>query len=622
MATELKPVREVAEPAAATNAYEQPAIGSYAAIGDGRSVALVGHDGAIDWLAWPRFDDDPAFAALVDPGRGGRFALGALRTSHVERRYVDGTNVLASRITTDGGIVTVFDFMPVTETRVLRPAEALVRCIRCDDGSAEVLASVDVASAFESRRAPVRVRDRGALGIRFDTGRGLHTLRADWPLEVTGGTARGRVALRAGDEVAIALAFDERAPATLPVVGRQPWRELEETIAVWQRWSRRAHVPGASEARRALVLRSALALKLLVHAPSGAVVAAPTTSLPERIGAGENWDYRYCWLRDASMTVRVLLGIGFDEEAAAFVDWMLHATRLSFPDLHILYDVYGRAPQPERTLALPGYRGSRPVRVGNAARDQLQLDVFGEVIDAAAQLAVHRGRLEHDAARFLLGLGRRVYERWREPDHGIWEPRGAPVPHTHSRLLCWVALDRLLDLDRRGLVCLHDRGAVLRERQAIRDDIEEHAFSPRLSSYVGSLGGDEVDATALLLPYYGFEDASSPRMRATFEALERDLGAGGALLRRNRSIDEGAFGICSFWRVEYLARGGGSLDDAERSFEQLASYANDVGLFAEEIDPATGAALGNFPQAFTHVGLVSAALAIEERRNAEASCSG
>jgi GH15 family glucan-1,4-alpha-glucosidase len=365
----------------------------------------------------------------------------------------------------------------------------------------------------------------------------------------------------------------------------------------------------------------------MTFAPSGALVAAPTTSLPEWLGGVRNWDYRYCWLRDASFTLRALSALCYDEEAKAFHGWVLHATRLTWPELQVLYDVFGEARLPERELGhLEGYAGSHPVRVGNDAHGQLQLDVYGEVVDVAARFVGVGGRLDRDTGRMLDGLGRTVCKRWREPDEGIWEGRSGRFHHTHSKALCWVALDRLTKMHEAG----HLRVSVdlfRANRDAIRAEIEARGYNERIRSYTRTFDGEEMDASLLTLPLYGYVEGTHPRMRSTCARIHEKLARGGLLYRYEAGTDdglppgEGAFGICSFWAVECIARGG-NVGVATRAFERLLSYANDVGLFAEEIEPDTGTALGNFPQAFTHIGLINAALTLAECPEGSASATG
>jgi GH15 family glucan-1,4-alpha-glucosidase len=601
------------------------AIGDYAAIGDGRSAALVGRDGSIDWLCWPRFDSPSIFGALLDP-TAGRWRIAPAGSFRTERRYIDNTNVLQTRFETGDGTLLVTDLMPVAseeeKTRFLMPEREILRLVECERGA------VELEWSFEPRprygRRPVRLRKAGELGVRTETGAGLLTLRTDLPLEIVpDGGAGGRTRLSAGETAHASLTFAAEGPAILPPLGEWSHSALERTVRWWQSWAAQARYDGPG---RETVVRSALALKLMVYAPSGAIIAAPTTSLPERIGGPLNWDYRFCWLRDASLTVRALMGLGYENEAHAFVNWLLHATRLTEPELRVLYDVYGNKPPDERVLdRLAGYRGSRPVRIGNLAAEQRQLDVYGEVIDAVTHFLHAGGTLDRETEGVLRGWGEYVCRHWDQPDEGIWEPRTGRAHHTHSRVLCWVALDRLLHLHSQKHMRWAPRPKFEENRDAIRRDVEARAWNPSLQSYVTELDGHSIDATLLLLAWYGFEPAASDRMRGTYRRVRELLGAGDGLLYRYQrnppqekegvpaSPGEGAFGISSFWAVEYLALGGGSVDEARQLFEQLCRYANDVGLFAEEIDPATGAALGNFPQAFTHVGLINAALSLARR---------
>lgn len=589
-------------------------ISSYGAIGDGRSVALVGRDGSVDWLCWPRIDSPSLFGAVLDPARGGCWRIApAGPVAAAAQRYLDRTNVLETRFRTLGGTLAVTDCMPAaseSQKRLrLTPECELLRVIECIEGSVEVEMHCDPRPEYGRRALPLR--PAGALGWRAAFGPHLLTLRSDLPLRSGTGSVTARCRLSRGETRYASLTLASEGPAVLPPLGELSRNAVARSVDWWQRWTRRITYNGPF---REQVIRSALALKLLVFAPSGAVSAAPTMSLPERIGGALNWDYRYCWLRDASLTARAWMGLGCVEEAEAFASWLLHATRLTHPRLGVLYTVYGRPGPRERRLPhLDGYRQSRPVRAGNAAMRQHQLDVYGEVIDAVAQLAAVRA-LDRETQHTLLGLGRYVCTHWWQPDAGIWESRRRPVLRTHSLAMAWTALTRLLELHRIGALRGLPVAQYERHRQRIRDVIETRGWNARLNSYVSELDGDAPDASLLLLAWHGLTPPGGPRMRQTFDAIRASLQAGPGLFFRNTEQAEGAFGVCSGWAVEYLARGGGRLEEAERMFRDFLDYANALGLFAEEVDPATGEALGNFPLAFTHVGVINAALAIADRR--------
>jgi GH15 family glucan-1,4-alpha-glucosidase len=582
-------------------------IDRYAAIGEGRSVALVSDVGSIDWLCWPRVDSASMFAALLDEERGGYFRIAPTETFASTRRYVEGTNVLVTTMRTASGAIELIDFMPATDaTATLSPEREIIRRVRCISGTVELAIEIDPRHNYGA--SPARARGC-AHGVRWESREGALYARADVPLMTEGTRAFANVTLGAGGRIDLSLSHAVHAPAVLPTLGPRVDSVMAQTVSFFRAWSAQSSYRGPY---RAAVERSALALKLLCYAPSGAIIAAPTTSLPERIGGPSNWDYRFCWLRDASMTARALFGLGFVDEAEAFVSWLLHATRLTWPRLSVLYDVHGRKPPNERTLPLSGYQGSLPVRIGNAARDQLQLDLYGEVIDATAQLARSRGGLDRPTQELIIGLAETALRVWHLPDHGIWEPREAPSHHTHSRLLCWVALDRMLGLEADGHVKkLRHRDRYIEARAAIRRDIETRAF--RNGTYVGELDGSELDATSLLLSFYGFEPPDSPRMRATHAAIRRSLGTRRGL--RRYAANEGTFAICGFWEVDYLARAG-YLVEADALFRAMCATANDIGLLAEETDPETGALLGNFPQGFSHIGLINAAMTLEQARTA------
>jgi GH15 family glucan-1,4-alpha-glucosidase len=595
-----------------------PPIDDHAIVGDCRSAALVSRDGSLYWLCFPRYDSPSLFAALLDIEQGGRFCIRPSGPFRAERRYLPDTNILQTTFHTPAGVVALCDLMPVTseadKRAALLPEHAVLREIE------GVAGEVEMEIIYEPRpdygRQRLRLESRGALGLWCQSGDAALVLRSELPLERAGdGTsAHGVARIRAGERKHLMLVYSRDAPTVVPPLGEHARRQVERSARWWQEWASRCTY---RRPYREAVVRSALALKLMAYAPSGAVVAAPTTSLPERLGGERNWDYRYCWLRDAAFTLRALFTLGYPEEAEAFLHWMLHATRLTWPELQVLYDVFGEAHLPERELPhLAGYAGSRPVRIGNDAHGQLQLDVYGEVLQAAALFARRNGHFDRDTRHLLNSLGQTVCKRWREPDEGIWEGRSGRAHHTHSKALCWVALDCLVKMHEAGQ-CTVDIDRFRMQRDAIRAEIERRGYNEQLQSYTRTFDGDDLDASLLTLPLYGYVAATAPRMRATSQRIHERLARGCLLYRYETRTDdglppgEGAFGICSFWAVECRARAG-EVEAATRAFEELLGYANDVGLFAEEIDPATGAALGNFPQAFTHVGLINAALTLAQ----------
>jgi GH15 family glucan-1,4-alpha-glucosidase len=596
-----------------------PKIQDYAVIGDCRSAALVSRYGSIDWLCWPRFDSPAIFASLLDQEKGGRWSIAPALPCRFERRYIQDTNVLETRFLCGSGQAVLTDLMPIASAQFKRTEmvadHELVRQLVCTEGEIEVQVEFHPRAAYGGSH--VCLRDHGKLGLCFAPGRGgVYRLRCNRPLQVLPHSARATIVLKCGETLEFSLSYAEESPAVLPALDGRVRAAIERSVQWWQQWAARSNYQGPY---RPMVARSSLALKMLTYAPSGAVMAAATTSLPERIGDSLNWDYRYCWLRDASLTVRSLRGLGYMEEVESFLTWLLHATRLTQPELRVMYNVFGGMAPHERELNfLDGYFGSRPVRIGNGARHQLQLDIYGELIEATAQHVQTQGALDRATQKVLVGLGKHVAAHWDCPDEGIWEPRGGRQNNTHSRLMCWTALDRLLALCDRGLLSGVPRQEFLRERGRIRRQIETRAWNEKLQSYVSTLDGNGMDATLLRIPWYGFESADSERMKLTYRKVCEHLGAGGGLLYRYpRQPAEGAFGICGFWAVEYLALGGGTLRQAHDLFDRLLSYGNDLGLFSEEIHPESGDALSNFPQAFTHVGLISAALTLEEKERGQ-----
>jgi GH15 family glucan-1,4-alpha-glucosidase len=591
-------------------------LADYAIVGDSRTAALISRGGSVDWLCLPRPDSPSIFGRILDPG-AGRLGIQPRESFTSSRRYVPATNVLETTFRTADGVVLVRDAMPVTseeaKRRQVRPQHELLREIDGLEGRVRLDIAYEPRPDYARRRP--QLRERGGLGIWAQDGRFMAVLGSDIPLRVDsdGAGARGDVEVAAGQTRYVSFAYGDDAPAVTPALGQAAHERMAQSIAWWQEWSARSTYRGRYAEP---VMRSLLVLKLLSYAPSGAIIAAPTTSLPEEIGGVRNWDYRYCWLRDASLTVRALLSLGYSDEATAFCSWLLHATRLTWPDLNIVYDVFGGTDLREYELPhLEGHRGSRPVRIGNDAVCQFQLDVYGELLDAVCQVLLPSvSHLDRDTRRMLEGIGDTVCRRWAEPDEGIWEVQSGRFHHTHSKVLAWVALQRLLDLGKAGLIEKAD-GRYRAVRDAIRAEIEAHGFSEAQGTYVRAYDGEELDASLLLLPIYGFLEGSAPRMQATIEAILQRLAVGHFVFRYRAGADgvaggESAFGIACFWAVEALARAGQG-ERARAMFEALLEHANDVGLYAEELDPASGEPLGNFPQAFTHVGLINAALALE-----------
>lgn len=588
-------------------------ISDYAVIGDCRSAALISREGSIDWLCWPGFDSPSVFARILDRFRGGAWSIFPSGRFESRRRYIGDTPVLRTEFSAAGVSFSLTDFMPAAgekeKRRLFRPDHEIIRIMRCEQGEGEFVMSF-VPRPQYGREISLRGDSRG---VRCVLPSGLLTLTSEAPLAVLKSSAGTKMSLKAGESCRFSLTFNSLAPATIHPLGGWSEDSLSRTLRWWEAWASLSRYSGKY---RSQVMRSAVTLKLLNFSPSGTFIAAPTTSLPEQTGGALNWDYRYCWLRDSSLTVRALTSLGYHEEAKAYVSWLLHSTRLTLPELGVLYDVYGRRPGREREIDFSGYADSSPVRTGNAAASQLQLDVYGELADAAFTMLKDESRLDKETRGMLLQLGEFVRRHWGDRESGIWEVRGEPRRHTHSLALCWVCLDRLSGLSARGLLPEIPAGHYARDMERIREQLEKRSWNFRLGSFVSTLDGEELDASLLLLPLYGFIDAGDARMRSTYERIREMLGAGPGLFYRNRHFSEGAFAVCSCWAADYLSRGGGSLEEADGIFGEFLGYANDVGLFGEEIDPVSGEALGNFPLAFTHLGVINTAVAFErgERR--------
>ena len=581
----------------------------YGAIGDGRTLALVARDGSIDWLCLPDLDSPSVFAGLLDASGGGRFALVPELPFRAERRYLPDTNMLETTFTTASGSVRVTDAMLLPEPG-LAPGRELVRCVEGLAGEVPMRWSVDPRFGYAGW--PTRIIRR--LGVPVAAARSDGIAICSWEAgepQLAPDSIGGRFRLRERSEALIVLCHAHGEPLVLPN-RREVEDRLAATVEFWRRWAGERRYEGPW---REAVVRGALTLKLLIYAPSGAITAAPTTSLPEALGGVRNWDYRYCWLRDSAFTLDALLSTGCAREADAFFWWLLHASQLTHPELRVLYRLDGGTKVPERELRLSGYRGSGPVRVGNAAAGQLQLDSYGELLQTAYRYASSGRSIDRDAGRRLAGLADHVVAVWREPDAGIWEVRSGERHFTQSKVMCWRALDCATQLAEEGQLPGGSLARWRSEAEAIRRFVERQCWSDACRSYVRYAGGDELDASLLLMALVGYLPPDHPRLHATIGAVRREL-CRGPLVYRYLGEDglpgeEGAFLACSFWLAEALARSGRP-EDAAGQMEELLALANDVGLYAEEIDPESGEFLGNLPQALSHLALVSAAVAIGE----------
>ncbi len=598
-------------------------IESYGLIGDMRTAVLVGMSGSIDWLCFPYFDSPSVFAAILDDETGGRFVIAPTEEEfRCKQLYFSDSNVLVTRFFMDSGVAEIADFMPVGPAAERYGRRCVVRHVRSIRGT--VTLRMRCAPAFDFSRVPHRA-EAAPGGVWFRSSLLDLALGGDVPVRIDNGAATSDFSLNEGEEAS--FLFGEAAPNTADL--RCPSDLLHElltgTIDYWHQWLSRCTYHGRW---REIVQRSALALKLLTFDPTGAIVAAPSCSLPEEVGGSRNWDYRYTWLRDSAFTLYALLRIGFTEEAAAFIKFRASQCHDLNPDgsLPIMYGIDGRRVLDEEELDhLDGYRGSRPVRVGNNAEEQLQLDIYGELMDAVYLYNKHAAPISFDVWTSLRRLVDWVCDNWRRPDESIWETRGGQQQWVYSKVMCWVAIDRALRIaDKRSFPA--DRHRWQQVRDQIYEEIMARGWSEKHQAFMQTYDSDTLDANVLIMPLVFFMAPSDPRMLATIRAINRPPDQGGLVAnslvyRYNRLAspdgltgDEGTFNICTFWLVEALTRAGREdrslLDDARFMFESMLGYANHLGLFAEETS-RTGEARGNFPQALTHLALISAAVNLD-----------
>jgi GH15 family glucan-1,4-alpha-glucosidase len=580
-------------------------IEDYALIGDTRTAALVGRDGSIDWLCLPRFDSAACFARLLGEEENGSWRIApADPGARVTRRYRGPTLILETEFAVAGGAVRIVDFMPC-------PGEGVrVEVVRIVEGlRGSVAMRMDLAIRFDYGRIVPWVRAR-SYGLQAIAGPDAIELRSAVAMRGEGFSTVAEFTVKAGEKIPFTLAWHLSHKRARPA--RAAASQLRRTEAFWRGWAGQCSYEGEwSEA----VLRSLITLKALTYSASGGIVAAPTTALPERIGGERNWDYRYCWIRDATLTLLALLSSGFNEEAKAWREWLVRAVAGQPSELQIMYGIRGERRLTELVLDwLPGYEQSRPVRIGNAAHAQFQLDVYGELMDALQVARSHDLGSDENAWRVQKLLLDFLEGAWRKPDDGIWEIRGPRRHFTHSKVMAWVAVDRsIAAIEKSGLEGPIERWKELRE--TIRREVCEKGYNAWRGAFVQYYGSTALDAALLMIPLVGFLPADDPRVRGTVAAIRRELVVDGLVMRyhpaRSAHVDglppgEGAFLACSFWLVDNLVLQGEHAA-ARRLFEQLLLIRNDVGLLAEEYDPRAGRQLGNFPQAFSHIGLINSA---------------
>jgi len=590
-------------------------IADHGIIGDLHTVALVGADGTIDWYCCPAFDSPSVFAAILDRKKGGYYRISPLEEDWTSKQlYFPDTNVLITRFLTPGGVGELQGFMPIARTGAERHRHQLIRRLVGVRGA--IRFRVDLQPRFNYARDSHETHEY-EHGVVFESKTLCLALQATRPIACDEHGAHSEFNLRAGESVTFVLEQVARDYVPREYSEEETREAYERTIDYWRRWLAQSRYRGRW---REMVHRSALTLKLLTYEPTGAIVAAPTTSLPEQIGGERNWDYRYTWIRDAAFSLYGLLRLGFTEEAGAFMNWLTDRFRegveRSGDPLQTMYSIHGDRELPEQTLDhLEGYRGSAPVRIGNGAAEQLQLDIYGELIDSVYLYNKYGTPIYHGAWKDLSRVVNWVGENWDQPDEGIWETRGGRKDFTLSRLMCWVAIERAIRMARqRGLPA--DLVRWMRHRDDIYEQIMERGWSEQRKTFVQHYGSDVLDASLLLMPLVKFIAPTDPRWLSTLDAITEEL-VSDTLVQRYHAHDapdgilgdEGTFSICSFWYVEALTRAG-RVDEARLAFEKMLTYANHLGLYSEEIGP-TGELLGNFPQAFTHLALISAAFNLD-----------
>jgi GH15 family glucan-1,4-alpha-glucosidase len=606
-------INELVRPSATSQQALYPAIADHGLIGDLQTAALVTTNGVIDWFCSPRFDSPSIFASLLDTQRGGYFRIGAAFECTTKQLYFPSSAVLITRFMSNDGVGEVIDFMPIDEPGRASDRHRIVRFMRTVRGKMRF--AVDCAPRFDYGRGDHTLELYGAGAVFSSDGMSV-TLHTPIKLERNGRDVHAEITLNEGQIAGIVL---EAGPRTEPreVRPEEARAMAQKTVDHWQEWLRRSTYVGRW---REQVQRSAMTLRMLTYAPTGALIAAPTTALPEQLGGERNWDYRFTWVRDASFSIHSLLSLGYEEEAAAFLMWLNdrvieQAGQISGP-LKIMYRVDGTSDLSEEILShLEGYGGSRPVRIGNGAADQLQLDIYGEALNSIFQAHQRGMRVGNRGWNHLRQVADWLVANWDRPDEGIWETRGGRQDFTYGRMMSWVALDRMLRIAR-DLGLPLDTARLENERNLIYEQITSRAWNADKQAYVQHYGSDVLDSALLLMPTLGLVSPTDPTWASTLRAIDRELVSDSLVYRYDPAASpdglrgsEGTFSICTFWYVDALTRTG-RLDDARLVFDKMLTYANHLGLFSEEIGP-TGEQLGNFPQAFSHLALINAAVDLD-----------
>ena len=601
----------------ATGLPDYPPIAEHGIIGDLHTVALAATGGTIDWYCCPTFDSPSVFAALLDKERGGYYRIAPAHEGWTPRQlYFPETNVLITRFLSPDGVGELQGFMPIARDGEERHRHRLIRRVLCVRG--EMRFRMELRPRFDYAREE-HTAEQHEHGVVFRTPRLSLALQTTTAITCDGRDVECEFTLRDGESVTFVLERVDEDYVPRRYSEEETREAYERTIAYWRGWLAQCRYRGRW---RETVLRSALTLKLLTFKPTGAIVAAPTTSLPEQLGGERNWDYRYTWIRDAAFSLYALLRLGFTEEAEAFMGWLTERLRGPMTGesgpLQIMYGIDGRSDLPEETLDhLEGYMGSSPVRIGNGAADQLQLDIYGELIDSVYLYNKYGAPIGWESWEQLHRVVEWVCENWDQADEGIWETRGGRKDFTYSRLMCWVAVERAVRMaNQRGLPA--DIVKWMEARDTVFRQIMDRGWNEKRGAFVQHYGSDVLDASTLLMPLVKFVSPTDPRWLSTLDAIGKELVADSLVYRYNVAAspdglegDEGTFSICSFWYVEALARAG-RVEEARLAFEKMLTYANHLGLYAEEIGPS-GELLGNFPQAFTHLALVSAAVNLDRK---------